>query len=145
MLPDDVVHLLASLTLRREVGTRLEDDDGVAPGGCQGPPHHLVGDLWQAAVVGVFRAAHRPWGVGPGILPAGHARPLDPALQEKGRHGRRPSPYHRRVVQDELRELALDLTWSWEPRIRRFFERVALLNAGEARHEPVVLLTRLCS
>jgi glycogen phosphorylase len=67
----------------------------------------------------------------------------NPAPQEKGWHGRRPSPYHRRVVQDELRELALDLTWSWEPRIRRFFEVLDPRLWEDSAHNPVVLLTRL--
>src|ERR1700736_841357 len=73
-------------------------------------------------------------------------RPLPPPecrSSRERRHGMRPSPYHRRVVLDELRGMALDLTWSWEPRIRRFFEGLAPRLWEESAHNPVVLLARL--
>lgn len=43
----------------------------------------------------------------------------------------------------ELRSLALDLTWSWEPRITRLFEALDPAAWEEVNHNPVILLNRL--
>jgi starch phosphorylase len=44
---------------------------------------------------------------------------------------------------DELRSLALNLRWGWEPRIRAVFETLSPELWAETRHNPVVLLARL--
>ncbi len=46
-------------------------------------------------------------------------------------------------VASELGALALDLTWTWEPRIQRFFEALEPALWRETAHNPVVLLNRL--
>src|SRR5581483_4794861 len=46
-------------------------------------------------------------------------------------------------VASELGALALDLTWTWEPRIQRFFEVLEPALWRETPHNPVVLLNRL--
>src|SRR5438105_3880416 len=44
---------------------------------------------------------------------------------------------------DELRSWALDLTWSWEPRIQAAFRALDPVAWEESSHNPVVLLARL--
>ena len=44
---------------------------------------------------------------------------------------------------DELKSIALDLTWTWDPRIRAVFARLDAHAWEETRHNPVVLLSRL--
>ncbi|MEP7105234.1 MAG: DUF3417 domain-containing protein, partial [Chloroflexota bacterium] len=43
----------------------------------------------------------------------------------------------------DLKDLALDLTWSWEPRIQRFFEVLDPQLWKETNQNPVLLLNRL--
>jgi starch phosphorylase len=47
------------------------------------------------------------------------------------------------IVLDELRDIALDLTWTWEPRIRALFEALDPDLWDRSAHNPVVLLARL--
>jgi starch phosphorylase len=44
---------------------------------------------------------------------------------------------------DQLRDLALDLTWSWDPRIRHAFEALDTGLWNETHHNPVALLERM--
>jgi starch phosphorylase len=44
---------------------------------------------------------------------------------------------------DELRTLALNLRWGWEPRIREVFETLSPELWAETRHNPIVVLNRL--
>jgi starch phosphorylase len=44
---------------------------------------------------------------------------------------------------DELNDLALDLTWTWQPRVQAFFAALDPDLWHETRHNPVVLLQRL--
>ncbi|HKF17861.1 MAG TPA: alpha-glucan family phosphorylase [Candidatus Dormibacteraeota bacterium] len=44
---------------------------------------------------------------------------------------------------DELNDIALDLTWTWEPRIRALFETLDPGLWKQSRHNPVALLARL--
>ena len=44
---------------------------------------------------------------------------------------------------DELRSLALNLRWGWEPRIRKVFETLSPELWAETRHNPIVVLNRL--
>jgi starch phosphorylase len=44
---------------------------------------------------------------------------------------------------DELRSLALNLRWGWEPRIRKVFETLSPELWVETRHNPIVVLNRL--
>jgi starch phosphorylase len=44
---------------------------------------------------------------------------------------------------DELNDLALDLTWTWQPRIQAFFAALDPDLWRESRHNPVVLLQKL--
>jgi len=46
-------------------------------------------------------------------------------------------------VLDELSDIALDLTWTWEPRIRALFETLDPGLWEQCRHNPVALLARL--
>jgi glycogen phosphorylase len=46
-------------------------------------------------------------------------------------------------VLDELRDIALDLTWTWEPRVRALFERLDADQWERSGHNPVLLLARL--
>jgi starch phosphorylase len=46
-------------------------------------------------------------------------------------------------VAADLKDLALDLTWSWEPRILRFFEALDPQLWKETNQNPVLLLNRL--
>jgi glycogen phosphorylase len=46
-------------------------------------------------------------------------------------------------VLDELNDIALDLTWTWEPRIRALFEALDPGLWESSAHNPVVLLARL--
>jgi Protein of unknown function (DUF3417) len=45
-------------------------------------------------------------------------------------------------VVDLLKELAFDLTWTWEPRIQAAFEALDPELWEESGHNPVVLLAR---
>jgi starch phosphorylase len=47
------------------------------------------------------------------------------------------------VVLDELRDIALDLTWTWEPRIRALFAALDPELWERSGHNPVLLLARL--
>ena len=44
---------------------------------------------------------------------------------------------------DELRDIALDLTWTWEPRIRALFSELDAELWDRCGHNPVLLLARL--
>src|SRR5438105_15694108 len=44
---------------------------------------------------------------------------------------------------DELQHLALDLTWTWDSRIRELFKQLDPQLWEEAGHNPIVLLHRL--
>src|SRR5690348_15820017 len=47
------------------------------------------------------------------------------------------------IVPSELRDLALDLTWSWEPRITRLFDGLDPELWKETGQNPIALLYRL--
>src|SRR2546430_734532 len=44
---------------------------------------------------------------------------------------------------DELRDIALDLTWTWNPRIRALFETLDPEGWAASGHNPILLLDRL--
>jgi len=46
-------------------------------------------------------------------------------------------------VHDELKSLALDLTWTWDPRIQVVFERLDPELWESSGHNPIVMLARL--
>src|SRR3979411_906574 len=47
------------------------------------------------------------------------------------------------AVLELLRDMAFDLTWSWEPKVQAFFQTLDPQLWEESSHNPVVLLDRL--